>query len=124
MHLQDEGLPCEILQRAQDTEYVDSFDDVFRSAGSKIKKASPRSPNLQAFVERVIQRRKHEVLNAFCMVNEQYLDQILRIGGAGTISGAATPAGIICHLYVTMMSRRSWISRKSRSSATANSAAI
>ena len=74
MHLQDEGLPCEILQRAQDTEYVDSFDDVFRSAGSKIKKASPRSPNLQGFVERVILRRKHEVLNAFCMVNEQYLD--------------------------------------------------
>ena len=31
MHLQDERLPCEILQRDQDKKYVDSFDEVFRS---------------------------------------------------------------------------------------------
>ena len=54
MHLLDEELPCELLQRDQDTKYVDSFDDVFRSTGCQIKKTCPRSPNLQAFVERVI----------------------------------------------------------------------
>lgn len=68
MFLQDEGLPCELLQRDQDSKYVDSFDEVFRSSGCKIKKTCPRSPNLQAFVERVIQTLKHEVLNAFCIV--------------------------------------------------------
>lgn len=77
MFLQDEGVPCEILQRDQDSKYIDSFDEVFRSTGCKIKRTCPRSPNLQAFVERVIQTLKHEVLNAFCVVSEKHLDQIL-----------------------------------------------
>ena len=79
MHLQDEGLPCELLQRDQDTKYVDEFDEVFRSTGCKIKKTPARSPNLQAFVERVIQTLKHEILNAFCVVSEKHLDHILRV---------------------------------------------
>ena len=79
MHLQDEGLPCELLQRDQDTKYVDSFDDVFRPTGCQIKKTCPRSPNLQAFVERVIQTLKNEVLNAFCVVSETHMDHILRV---------------------------------------------
>jgi putative transposase len=79
MFLRDKGLPCEILQRDQDSKYVDSFDEVFRSSGCKIKKTPARSPNLQAFVERVIQTLKHEVLNAFCVVNEKHLDHILRV---------------------------------------------
>ena len=78
MFLQDEGLSCEILQRDQDSKYIDSFDEVFRSTGCRIKKTPARSPNLQAFVERVIQTLKHEVLNAFCVVSEKHLDHILR----------------------------------------------
>jgi putative transposase len=69
MFLQDENLPCTILQRDQDTKYVQAFDDVFIGEGRTIKKTCPRSPNLQAFVERVIQTLKHEVLNAFCIVS-------------------------------------------------------
>jgi putative transposase len=79
MFLQDEGLRCEILQRDQDSKYVDSFDEVFRSTGCKIKKTPARSPNLQAFVERVIQTLKHEILNAFCVISEQHLDRILHV---------------------------------------------
>ena len=67
MHLQEENLPCGVVQRDQGTRYVTSFDEVFRSTGCKTKKTRPRSPNLQAFVERVIQTLKHEVLNAFCV---------------------------------------------------------
>jgi len=37
-------------------------------------------PILQAFVERVIQTLKHEVLKGFCVVNEKHLDHILKIG--------------------------------------------
>ena len=80
MFLQDEGLPCEILQRDQDSKYIDSFDELFRSTGCKIKKTPARSPNLQAFVERMIQTLKHEVLSAFCVVSEKHLDHILRCG--------------------------------------------
>ena len=80
MFLQDENLHCTILQRDQDTKYVKAFDDVFTSDGRTIKKTPIRSPNLQAFVERVIQTLKHEVLNGFCVVNEKHLDHILKIG--------------------------------------------
>jgi len=80
MFLQDENLPCTILQRDQDTKYVQAFDDVFIGEGRTIKKTCPRSPNLQAFVEqRVIQTLKHEVPNAFCVVSEKHLDHILRV---------------------------------------------
>jgi len=64
----------------EDTKYVKSFDAVFTGEGRKIKKTTARSPNLQAFVERVIQTLKHEVLNAFRVVSEKHLDHILKIG--------------------------------------------
>jgi transposase len=35
-------------------------------------------PNLQAYVERVIQTLKHEVLNGFCIVSDSHLNHILR----------------------------------------------
>ena len=78
MHLLDENLPCTLMQRDQDTKYVQAFDEVFTSSGCTVKKTTPRSPNLQAFVERVIQTLKHEVLNAFCIVSDAHLDHILR----------------------------------------------
>jgi len=42
------------------------------------KRITPRSPNLQAHVERVIQTLKHEVLYAFCIVSNRHMDHILR----------------------------------------------
>ena len=78
MHLQDNNLECAILMRDRDAKYVDSFDEVVRSTGGKIKLTPIRSPNLQAYVERVIQTIKHEVLNAFCIVTNEHLDGILR----------------------------------------------
>ncbi|TVP97262.1 MAG: hypothetical protein EA381_15505 [Planctomycetaceae bacterium] len=60
--------------------YVRSFDDVCTGAGRTKKKPPIKSPNLQAFVERVIQALKHEVLNGFCVVSEQHLNCILRVG--------------------------------------------
>ncbi|WP_425571335.1 integrase core domain-containing protein [Novipirellula rosea] len=42
-------------------------------------KTPARSPKLQAIVARVIQTLKHEILNAFCVINEQHLDHILRV---------------------------------------------
>lgn len=74
----EQKLPCEILQHDRDTKYVAAFDDIFKSSGCEIKETTPLSPNLQAFVERVIQTLKHEVLNAFCIVHESQLDYILR----------------------------------------------
>lgn len=44
MFLQDENLPCTILQRDQDTKYVQAFDDVFTGDGRTIKKTPIKSP--------------------------------------------------------------------------------
>jgi putative transposase len=54
--------------------------DVFTGAGRTIKKTPIRSPNLQAFVEGVIQTLQHDVLNGFGVVSEKHLDYILQIG--------------------------------------------
>jgi putative transposase len=71
---------CTILQRDHDTKYGQAFDEVFTSEVLSIKKTPVKSPNLQAFVERVIQTLKHEVLNGFCVINERHLDYILKLG--------------------------------------------
>jgi putative transposase len=80
MFLQAENLPCAILQRDRDAKYVNSFDQVFIGEGRRIKITPIKSPNLQAYVERVVQTLKHEVLNAFCVVSERHLDHILKTG--------------------------------------------
>jgi putative transposase len=80
MILQEEHLPCTIVQRDRDSKYVQAFDDVFTANGRTVKLTPVRSPNLQAFVERVIQTLKHEVLNGFCVVSERHLNHILRVG--------------------------------------------
>ncbi|WP_417745645.1 integrase core domain-containing protein [Rosistilla oblonga] len=79
MHLQDENLPYTIMQRDQDSKYVASFDTVFKTTGCGVTITPARSPNLQAFVERVIQTLKHEVLNASCVGSEKQLDHVLRV---------------------------------------------
>ncbi len=78
MHLEDNKLTCEMLMRDRDRKYIDTFDEIVRSTGGKVKQAPIRSPNLQAYVERVIQTIKHEVLKPFCIVANQHLDGILR----------------------------------------------
>lgn len=78
MHVQDENLHCSLLQRDRDTKYSLEFDEVFESAGCRVKVTPPLSPNLQAFVERVIQTLKHEVLNGFCILSDAHLNHILR----------------------------------------------
>ena len=78
MHVYDNELKCEILCRDNDAKYVPNFDSVFKSSDCQVKRITPRSPNLQAHVERVIQTIKHEVLNGFCIVSNRHLDHILR----------------------------------------------
>ncbi len=78
MHIDDQDLRCTILMRDRDRKYTNAFDSVFKSSTCEIKLTPVRSPNLQAHVERVIQTIKHEVLNAFCIVNEKHLNHILR----------------------------------------------
>jgi hypothetical protein len=78
MHIDEHGLPCKMVMRDNDKKYPKTFDDVFTTPTCRIKRNVPASPNLQAYVERVIQTLKHKVLNGFCVVSEKHLDHILR----------------------------------------------
>ena len=44
MLLQEENLPCTILQRDRDAKYVQTFDDVFTGEGRTVKRTPIKSP--------------------------------------------------------------------------------
>jgi len=56
MHLDDVPEKATILLRDQDTKFKDTFDEIFSSDGIQVKMLPFRSPNLNAFAERVISR--------------------------------------------------------------------
>jgi len=69
-----------MAMRDTDKKYAKAFDDVFTTQTCKVKRNIPASPNLEERVECVIQTLKHEELNDFCVVSEQHMDHILRVG--------------------------------------------
>jgi len=102
--------------------YVRPFDDVCMGAGRTKKKPPIKSPNLQAFVERVSQTLKHEALNGFCVVSEQHQDSIHRAAADRRNRQRAIQAGITSRRCGTRIIRRSWIWRSTNSSAIPSSA--
>jgi transposase InsO family protein len=76
MHTEDVELMPTIIMRDNDSNYHTGFDDVLRSAGAKIKRSTPRSPNLRAHVERFIQTLKFEALDKFVIVARRHLNHI------------------------------------------------
>jgi putative transposase len=51
---------------------------VSRASGAKIKRNTPRSPNLRAHVERFIQSLKQECLDKFVIVADRHLNGVNR----------------------------------------------
>jgi len=78
MHADDIGLKPAYVTRDNDTKFTASFDTVFKSADVAVTKTTPRSPNLQAHIERFIQTVKQECLDHFLIVGEKHLNHISR----------------------------------------------
>ena len=76
MHADDIELRPKIVKRDNDVKYREEFDQVFESAGAKIKRNTYRSPNLRAHVERYIQTLKFECLDKFVIVAKRHLNYI------------------------------------------------
>ncbi|RLS54726.1 MAG: hypothetical protein DWH91_11100 [Planctomycetota bacterium] len=57
------GTLTHFLLRDNDVRYPPAFDEVFRQAGVTVPKMPPRTPNLRAHVERVIQTIQSEILD-------------------------------------------------------------
>ena len=69
-----ERLPCKILMLDNDGKYTQPFMDALKSAGIMPKRTAIRSPNMVAFVERVIQTIQQEVLDHFIVFGRAHMD--------------------------------------------------
>ena len=70
------GLPVTYVQRDRDKKFAKVFDQTLKAKRVKVIKNPPRSPNTNAFVERVILSIKSEVLNKFVILGEQHLNYL------------------------------------------------
>lgn len=76
-HVSDSELGATVVMHDRDTKLTTSFDACLESTGIDVKKAAPRSPNTNAFVERFIQTLQQEVLDYFIVFGEQHMDHIV-----------------------------------------------
>ena len=71
-------ISARFLVRDRDTKYVASFDEVFRAEGTKILRTPFRTPDANALAERFVRTVRSECLDHLLVVNERYLERILR----------------------------------------------
>jgi putative transposase len=71
-------LGVEIVMHDRDRKFTAGFDAKFTDAGAKVQKSPIRSPNIVAYVERVIQTLQCEVLDYFFVFGEKHLNYIVR----------------------------------------------
>jgi putative transposase len=77
MHFQDQDEPPKYLIRDRDTKFTQQFDQIIKAEGVKPVKLPPKSPNLNAHCERVVQTLQHEALDHFVVFGEDHLNHIV-----------------------------------------------
>jgi putative transposase len=70
------------VQHDRDSKFSSAFDEPLKAAGAVIIKSPYRSPNLCAFVERVIQTIRVEALDHFIVFGQRHLDHIISVFAA------------------------------------------
>jgi hypothetical protein len=73
---------CRYLLHDRDTKFCAGFDGVFEAVGLKVLKLPPRSPNMNAHLERWNQSIKEECLSKLILFGERSLRHALREYGA------------------------------------------
>jgi putative transposase len=61
----------------RDTKFCAAFDEILRSGGVQCMSLPPRSPNLNAFVERWVRSAKEECLSKLILIGESSLRRAL-----------------------------------------------
>ncbi|MDB5309424.1 MAG: Integrase core domain protein, partial [Gemmataceae bacterium] len=74
----DWGLPASHLLLDHDTKFTSSFDAVFESDGTEVKRVGPMAPDLNAYAERWVQTLRTECLDHFLMCGGKHLQHILK----------------------------------------------
>jgi transposase InsO family protein len=77
VHLADRSRAFRFLVRDRDTKFTVSFDEVFRSEGTKVIKTPVRSPRANAFAERFVGTARRECLDRLLIFNRRHLEQVL-----------------------------------------------
>jgi putative transposase len=75
-HTKSEGLRCKILMHDNDCKYSVPFLDAIKQSKIKAHRTAIRSPNTVAYVERVIQTLKQEVLDEFIVSGRTHMDHL------------------------------------------------
>ena len=65
------------LMHDADTKFTKQFDGIFKADGIKVKRHTPASPNLNAYVERFIQTLQQECMDHFVVIGQQHLNHIV-----------------------------------------------
>ncbi len=76
--LADAEITAKFLVRDRDTKYVANFDDVFNAEGTEVLRTPFRTPNANAFAERLVRTVRSECLDHLLILNEAHLERILR----------------------------------------------
>ena len=78
MALQEEGFSPRFLIHDRDTKFTGSFDEVFRSGGTRIVLTPIRAPNANAFCERWVGTVRAECLDWTLVLGRRHLERVLR----------------------------------------------
>ncbi len=66
-----------MLVRDRDSQFIDTFDEIFRTAGPKILKTPVRTPVANTFAEQWIGTIRRELLDRTIIWNQQQLERLV-----------------------------------------------
>jgi putative transposase len=67
------------LVRDRDSKFPRAFDEVFRSAASKVIRTPVRAPRANAYAERWVRTVRTECLDWLLILNQRHLERVLRV---------------------------------------------
>ncbi len=102
-YVERERLRCATVIRDLDGKYTPEVDRAFTQRGITVKPVGPQAPNLNAFVERWIQRLKHEALNHFIAFGLAHFDHIAQEFVTYLARVSAVAVGVVAELSKSVL---------------------